>query len=499
MACLPNTNINSTRNMPSISTIWGARDGMGRNLIALILLMNAFLSVITSSVQLYSGYQRDETRILLTIETIDESFRDGFEDALWDYNFGLIEALLNGVFNKNYVEYVKLTTVEGRTWELGNRNASGAVPQDIEFFHEAPNGDELPLGNLSVVLSFDVAWERMWSQAWTILASNFAKTVVACIFMLLLFDRRISRHLKTIATYVARTSWPKNDQLIQLDRPNQRVADELDHIVTAINTAKHKSHSDFALLEREIEQRQIVEAMLKHRTGALEEANREQAEFTYAISHDLKAPANTICMLLGELAELETERLSADGREILDDAKRTVLRMTHLVEDVLGYARTVESPMEPEDIDLDAMARDIEHDLRGDITAARATVTIDDLPSVEGNAIQMRLLLQNLMSNAIKFRDPNRHPKINITKLPGNADSQVGFSVCDNGIGIDADYHEKVFGMFQRLHAYGEYDGTGLGLSLCKRIVNNHGGKITLRSNPGQGSCFEIWLPRRQK
>lgn len=477
---------------------WNTAGTLGRSLIAQILLANALLSIFASSLQLYAEYHRGQSDVLKTAEVIDTSFRQGFEDALWDYNFRLVEALLKGVHNKADVEYLKLTTAEGRSWELGARSAYEVETQRLEFFHSDEAGKPALLGVLDVGLTLEHVWARLWSQTWTLLISNFAKTAVACMVMLLLFDHRVSRHLKTIASHVARTSWPNNDELIRLDRPNKRVADELDYIVTAINTAKHKSHSDFALLEREIEQRQIVEAMLKHRTAALEDANREQAEFTYAISHDLKAPANTICMLLGELAEVDIDRLSADGKEILDDANRTVLRMTHLVEDVLGYARTVESQMLAENIDLVALAHDIKTDLRGDITRAKAKVTIGDLPTVEGSAVQLRLLLQNLMSNAIKFRSPDRRPEVTLSPLQGETDKTVGFAVRDNGIGIDSEYHEKVFGMFQRLHAHGEYDGTGLGLSLCKRIINNHGGEIRLKSVPGQGSCFEIWFPRRQ-
>ncbi len=478
--------------------IWRASGTLGRNLIAQILLANALLSLIASSIQLYAGYHRDESRVLESISIIDASFREGFEDALWDYNFRLAEALLSGVYNKADVEYVLLTTSEGRRWELGARRSLEMDVHRLEFTHPRDDGVLVTVGELSVGLTLAHVKERLWSQLCTLLMSNFAKTVIASVIMLLLFEHRVGRHLRYIAVGIAKNSRAKDATFIRLNRSEPSEPDDLDHIVTAINLAKYKSQSDFILLSREIEQRQIVEAMLKQRTAALEAANREQAEFTYAISHDLKAPANTIAMLLGELEEVEGDRLTDDGKEILEDANHTVSRMTHLVEDVLGYARTVESGMEPETIDLTALAREIRTDLRGDINLAQAEVTIEALPVVSGSRVQLHLLLQNLMSNAIKFRSPDRPSRVMVLGLGENDIGQIGFSVVDNGIGIPAEFQDKVFGLFQRLHAHGVYDGSGLGLSLCKRIVHNHGGDIRLSSDPGKGSQFDIWLPGRE-
>ena len=240
---------------------------------------------------------------------------------------------------------------------------------------------------------------------------------------------------------------------------------------------------------------------LAHKAHDLERAlltqtqiNREQAEFTYAVSHDLKSPNNTIRMLIDELALSIGPALTPDSAELLELARQTTGRMGRLVDDVLAYSRCIENQPAMVPVDLGSLVGEIIADLRSDIATAGAIVDVSALPVVWGVPVQMKLLFQNLIANSVKFRAPGRTPFIQITQNPQG--KTVLISVRDNGIGIAPDHHARVFGLFQRLHDHGSYQGSGLGLALCKRIMVNHAGDIRVKSRPGEGSCFTVSLKR---
>jgi signal transduction histidine kinase len=226
----------------------------------------------------------------------------------------------------------------------------------------------------------------------------------------------------------------------------------------------------------------------------LRQANREQAEFTYAISHDLKSPSNTITMLSDELEISLGEQLDVDAAELLSLIRMTSVRMGRLVDDVLAYSRCLDhqAPLAP--VDLNQVLRDILEDLRFDIIRSGATITVADVPSVIGDQMQVKLLFQNLVANAIKYCAPGRPPRVLITaKIQP---THVRVTVSDNGIGIAPQHFERIFTLFQRLHTYDTYPGSGIGLALCKRIAANLGGELSLTSRQGVGSSFSIALKR---
>ncbi len=474
------------------------RGRLGRKLVVQILLLNAMLSIFASSIQLYVGYQRDRSNVLSSITVIDDSFRKGFQDALWEYNFPLVEALLDGVYSKPDVQFLTLAAGEDRSWTLGDPSDAVALVEALNFTHENDAGQIYQMGVLEIGLTFEHIKARVWSQLWTLLMSNFAKTILASGLLYALFQRSVGRHLSNIAARVSQQSWTDTRGPLRLDRLPQDVPDDLDHIVHSINEAKSESNESLRALNEEITQRRNVEETLRLRTSALENANREQSQFTYAISHDLKSPANTISMLLKELEIMEGESIGTDSKEVLGDAMRTVERMTQLVEDILGYARTVEQGIQVERVDLNTVVKEVIEDLQGDIVSAGAGFEVSKLPIVDGNRVQLRMLLQNLINNAIKFRAPDRAPEIVISAENAENPPEVIITVGDNGIGIAPQYQERVFELFQRLHAHGDYSGSGLGLTLCKRIAINHDGDISLSSNPGEGTTFEVRIPRRE-
>lgn len=227
----------------------------------------------------------------------------------------------------------------------------------------------------------------------------------------------------------------------------------------------------------------------------LRQTNHEQASFTYSLSHDLKSPSNTITMLVEEFRLEHGPTVGADGQELLDLMQQTTRRMSKLVDDVLDYSRCIEVRPDHGPVDLNALLPDLVADLRYDIAWTGASIDYANLPVVRGHRMQLKLLLQNLVANAIKFHKPHHPPRVRI-RCRALGDGRVMISVCDNGIGIAPQHFHRIFGLFQRLHSQDEYAGSGIGLALCRRIAMNHASDITVKSRFNCGSVFFIPLER---
>lgn len=231
---------------------------------------------------------------------------------------------------------------------------------------------------------------------------------------------------------------------------------------------------------------------LKVAKRSSERLRREQREFTYAISHDLQSPANTLKMIFNELSFAHRES-GSETRVLIEKGLDTVGRMGTQVEDVLNYSRTVDAPTRMESVDLRALTAGILDDLFADIRLAGATVEFGDLPVVSGDPMQLRMLFQNLVANALKFRHSERQHVVSIEAKAVDGGHRV--AVRDNGIGIRPEDQKNVFDLFKRLNLRDEYAGTGIGLSLVQRVAENHDIAIELTSDGCNGTEFSIEFP----
>ena len=242
------------------------------------------------------------------------------------------------------------------------------------------------------------------------------------------------------------------------------------------------------------ERHHAVRQELEARVESLERSNEELEKFAYVVSHDLQQPLSVVSSYLELLSDSCRDKLSDEEAGYLERAAGSSIRVQEMVDAVLSYARLDSRGEDFTSVDLADVFEEVKSGLWKEITCARAEISNDPLPVVQADPSQIQQLMQNLMSNALKFNDAVP-AKIHVGVVEGVDEWQ--FSVRDEGIGLDPEAADRVFVMFQRLHTENEYPGSGIGLAICKRIVERHGGRIWVESEPNRGSTFFFTLPRR--
>jgi PAS domain S-box-containing protein len=247
------------------------------------------------------------------------------------------------------------------------------------------------------------------------------------------------------------------------------------------------------LIARDIRERMRATEELHAFTVRLQQSNRELEDFAYVASHDLQEPLRKIQAFGDRLRERYADALTAEGADYLKRMQNAAARMQALINDLLVFSRitTKAQPFVP--VDLNAVVQEVVHDLELRIHQLDADVTIEALPVLDADPSQMHQLIQNLISNGLKFHRPDTPPRVKISGKVIHAFAEI--VVSDEGIGFDERYAERIFTMFERLHGRGTYEGTGIGLAICRKIAQRHGGDIQARSVPGEGSSFIVTLP----
>jgi PAS domain S-box-containing protein len=237
---------------------------------------------------------------------------------------------------------------------------------------------------------------------------------------------------------------------------------------------------------------------LKIYAKALEASNRDLQDFIFVASHDLQEPLRKIQSYGNFLKDEAKESLTGDSAIYLSRIQGAARRMSILIEDLLQLTRITTKAKPFERVDLSEIVREIQTDLEIRLTETGGKIEVGDLPQVEADPAQMRQLFQNLISNSLKYAKKGVPPVIRVESITDTSDGRCRVWVKDNGIGFEQQYAEKIFNIFQRLHANDEYEGTGIGLAICRKVVERHGGKITASSELGQGAIFEVVLPLHQ-
>jgi len=231
---------------------------------------------------------------------------------------------------------------------------------------------------------------------------------------------------------------------------------------------------------------------LKSNAEELARSNAELEQFAYVVSHDLQEPLRLVAGYMRLLAERYSDQLDKDAQEFIAYAADAAARMKKMITDLLAYSRTGRNGREIVAVACEAALDQACADLRAAITESAAEISHGPLPTVPGDAAQFTHLFQNLIGNAIKFRS-QAPPRIRVSaELNGQ---EWVFSVCDNGIGLDPQFADRIFMVFQRLHAREQYPGTGIGLAIARKIVEHRGGRIWVESEPGEGATFHFTVP----
>ncbi|HEV8502814.1 MAG TPA: ATP-binding protein [Casimicrobiaceae bacterium] len=243
--------------------------------------------------------------------------------------------------------------------------------------------------------------------------------------------------------------------------------------------------------------RRLHDELEDHITERTEELTRtidELQAFTYTISHDLRAPLRAINGFAAIMREEEADRLSTDGRSLLEKIERNAARMGRLIDGLLEFSRLARAESSIDEVDMAALARSAAAEIAEEYGPQAPEVAIDALPVVKGDAAMLRQTWINLLSNAFKFSSREAAPRVTVSATEG--DNEVTYHVKDNGVGFDMAYAGNLFGVFSRLHSSENYPGVGVGLAIVRRIVERHGGRVRAESWPGEGTTFHFTLPK---
>jgi len=258
----------------------------------------------------------------------------------------------------------------------------------------------------------------------------------------------------------------------------------------------------------DISERKRAEQTLAKQAADLARSNTELEQFAYVASHDLQEPLRKIQAFADRLKAHSGEALDETARDYLGRMLNATERMRVLINDLLTLSRVGTSEQAFEPVDLNALGQEVVSDLEVRIQGLGATVEIGDLPTIDADPTQMRQLIQNLVSNALKFQRPDVKPVVRVraqSPAPGAglshglAGEYCQILVEDNGIGFEEKHAERIFAVFRRLHGRGEYEGTGVGLAICRKIAERHNGDIRATSKPGEGATFIVTLPTKQE
>jgi PAS domain S-box-containing protein len=249
-------------------------------------------------------------------------------------------------------------------------------------------------------------------------------------------------------------------------------------------------------LQQDISGRNRAQQELTRKLEELARSNADLEQFAYVASHDLQEPLRMVISYTQLLARRYQGKLDASADEFIGFAVDGASRMQQLIQDLLSYSRLTTRGQALQSTDTGAACNAALENLRESIKNSNAKVSVGSLPTVLADATQLVQLFQNLIGNAIKYRN-ERRPEIRVDARPNR--NEWIFSVQDNGIGIEPQYFDRIFQMFQRLHTRKDYSGTGIGLAICRKIVERHGGRIWVESHPRQGSTFLFTIPRAEK
>ncbi|MDP3542313.1 MAG: PAS domain S-box protein [Elusimicrobiota bacterium] len=367
--------------------------------------------------------------------------------------------------------------IEARTSELSFNAAMLAAQQE-----SSPDG-LLVVDAEGRIIARNKRFARMWAIPETVLATGSDEQAIASVLSMLVSPEDFLARVRQL-----------------YDHPDERSTDELflrDGRVFERYSSPVRGE-DGRLYGRVWHFRDTTERVrhdneIREKTEALARSNAELELYAYAASHDLSAPLSRILSFAGLLQERVKGKLAADELDLLARMRKSAAAALKLVSDMLTLSRVGRDPLPHESVDLGSLLGEVKAELAAELARAGARIEAGRLPVLRAHMIPLHNLLLNLLSNALKFRSPDRPCVVRVeSRRDGDA---VELTVADNGIGFDQGYAEKIFQPFLRLHTSSEYEGSGIGLAICRRVAQRYGGSLTAAGEEGKGAVFTLRLP----
>ncbi len=455
-------------------------DRLAKRLIAAVILISTMFSLVTSGIQIYLRYSEDVKLLNSNFDYVETGFKASIEKSIWFFNFPQLEVVLDGVQQQPDIKYIHITTNTGQNFTRGEK--SHDTLNRLFELHYKDGSEITPLGQLEIEVSKKSAKDRLWKNIWVIVITNSIKTFFVSFTLLFLFYFMVGRHLQKISKFLSEREGFINQDKLTLNRTKKN-NDNLENIVDAINEMLSRVETSHKNLDKSIDK--------------LSSKNEQLERFAYISSHDLREPLRNIMSYTGLIENNLKNKFDTKTERYFNFILNSGRRMQGLLDDLLSYTRVDHEADFTESIDMNQAVSSALKNLDSTIEKKHASIEYADLPTITGNQVLIVQLLQNLISNSLKYQLEDNKPNIKITAE--SEEKQWVFCVSDNGIGIDEKYHMKVFEAFRRLHARDKYEGSGIGLAICVKILENLGGKIWLESNEGEGASFYFSIPYMQE
>jgi len=278
---------------------------------------------------------------------------------------------------------------------------------------------------------------------------------------------------------------------------SMRLKEKNDEIILAYETFANSSQELIKAKQGSVRDLQIYTIEKEKLIKDLERSNKELENFAHLASHDLQEPLRKI-MTFGDRLKEQLPGLNENANDSLERMQKAAVRMKNYIDDLLEYSKVTAIPKPYQLTGLGKLTEQVLEDLDLQIKNSNATIRVGTLPTLELNSIQFSKVLQNLISNAIKYHRQDVDPIVSLTSSYCKKERVWNIEISDNGIGIEEKYFERIFKPFERVHGRSTYEGTGIGLAICQKVAHQHNGRITVKSTLGEGSMFIVTLPEKQ-